>query len=702
MDITQKMRKLFLLLFLPVTIVCNAQIGKIFEVSEVHGNKLRYEVITNNTVKLLYSNKYEKYKQISIPETVVYKGNTYTVTSLQSFFSGNEYLEEIHFPNTITEIPPGFAWDFKNLTQVEIPNSVTKLGESCFRGCVRLQDVTLPENLQIMERNCFMQCESLTHVKIPDGVTDLQSKYEYGVYSGGCFSECKNLEYVKLPKNLKSIGAHSFFKCHKLKSITFPKSLEVIGESAFEGCESLTDIRGFHDGIKLKVSFYLGTSITSLPFEKSCLDSLKNTFAYYAEGRIQKAIGEWQKKRDFETRAQYQERLSKENQNKKVQELVQEAIKGYTAKYPLNASLGAYDADYQLYKIQTRYGDKYVKVPLSEAPSFKQNFKNTDVTATYVATKDGLVINDLSVTINGKSYLAEKSALEVASYNVELPEVEMPYQQQRLSAVTTPVNTDQSIDQNIPTNVANNYQTFAVIIGNERYTQVAQVPYANNDAKIFAEYCKKTLGLPAQNVRTYDNATYGTMLSAVADIKKIAEAYNGNINIIFYYAGHGVPNESTKDAFLLPVDANGQQTEACYPVSRLYKELGALGAKNVVMFMDACFSGAQRGEGMLASVRGVALKAKAEAPQGNMVVFSAASGDETAYPYKEKGHGMFTYFLLKKLQESKGDCTLQELGEYIQTNVRQQSVVINRKSQTPTVVPSAGVSETWKNMKLTY
>ena len=82
---------------------------------------------------------------------------------------------------------------------------------------------------------------------------------------------------------------------------------------------------------------------------------------------------------------------------------------------------------------------------------------------------------------------------------------------------------------------------------------------------------------------------------------------------------------------------------------------------------------------MLASARGVALKAKGDVPQGNMVVFSAASGDETAYPYKEKGHGLFTYFLLKKLQESKGDCTLGELGEYIQTNVRQQSVVINRR-----------------------
>ena len=256
------------------------------------------------------------------------------------------------------------------------------------------------------------------------------------------------------------------------------------------------------------------------------------------------------------------------------------------------------------------------------------------------------------------------------------------------------------IDKDIVSIPQQNDNTFAVIIGNEKYQQVSKVPYANNDAKIFAEYCKKTLGLPSQNVRSYENVTYGLMLSAINDIKMIAEAFDGNINVIFYYAGHGVPNEQSKDAFLLPVDADGRDTEACYPVSRLYKELGNLGAKNVIVFLDACFSGSLRGEGMLASARGVAIKAKDETPQGNMVVFSAAQGDETAYPYDEKNHGLFTYFLLNKLRESKGNCTLGELGDYIQRNVRQKSILVNRKSQTPTVTPSQRIDSEWKDFKL--
>ena len=93
-------------------------------------------------------------------------------------------------------------------------------------------------------------------------------------------------------------------------------------------------------------------------------------------------------------------------------------------------------------------------------------------------------------------------------------------------------------------------------------------------------------------------------------------------------------------------------------------------------------------------------KAKEEKPQGNLVVFSAASGAETAYPYKEKGHGMFTYFLLKKLQETKGVVTLGELSDYITTNVKRQSVVTNRKAQAPTVMVSSSMENNWKELAI--
>lgn len=116
--------------------------------------------------------------------------------------------------------------------------------------------------------------------------------------------------------------------------------------------------------------------------------------------------------------------------------------------------------------------------------------------------------------------------------------------------------------------------------------------------------------------------------------------------------------------------------------------------------MDACFSGAKRDGDMLASARGVAIKVKQNNPTGNMVVFTAAQGDETAYPYKEEGHGLFTYYLLKKLQETKGDVTLGELGDYIKTQVERQSIVTNGKLQSPAILSASSIGNSWKEWKL--
>lgn len=270
--------------------------------------------------------------------------------------------------------------------------------------------------------------------------------------------------------------------------------------------------------------------------------------------------------------------------------------------------------------------------------------------------------------------------------------------QERGEIVLASLSSD--VDRNIPQTKNVNDKTFAVIISNENYMKLSSVPYALNDGKTFSEYCRMTLGLPAMNIRYYGNATYGTMIGAMQDIQNIANSFNGDIKVLFYYAGHGAPNESTQAAYLLPVDAYGPQAEVSYSLSRLYGELSALKASSVTVFLDACFSGATRENTMLASARGVAIKPKVDMPVGKLIVFSATSNDETALSYAEKGHGLFTYYLLKKLQETSGDVTFGELGDYISTNVMRQSIIVNRKSQTPTVIPALSFTESWKTMKL--
>ena len=256
------------------------------------------------------------------------------------------------------------------------------------------------------------------------------------------------------------------------------------------------------------------------------------------------------------------------------------------------------------------------------------------------------------------------------------------------------------VDVNLPTTTISNANTFAVIIANEHYQDVAPVPYANNDGAIFAEYCRQSLGLPATNVHLVKDATLNNMKREINWLKQVSDAYKGAAKIIVYYAGHGIPDESTRNAYLLPIDGFGTDITTGYSLQSLYATLGALQAKSITVFLDACFSGSMRDGGMMASARGVAIKANRNVPTGNMVVFSAASGEETAYPYKEKHHGLFTYYLLKKLQMSKGNMSLGDLQDYVTDEVAKKSIVVNGKSQTPTVTPSANIGEGWRSWTL--
>lgn len=243
--------------------------------------------------------------------------------------------------------------------------------------------------------------------------------------------------------------------------------------------------------------------------------------------------------------------------------------------------------------------------------------------------------------------------------------------------------------------------TFALIIANEEYDMATNVEMATNDGLAVKEYFSKTLGLGDKQILYYPNATFGKMNKAVRDIKSIAEAYDGKINLLLYYAGHGIPDNATKDAFLMPVDADGTDVSVCYSLKKLYNEIDNMKLNQTVVFLDACFSGAKRDGDMIVAARGVAIKAKEEKPKGRTIIFTATSDEEAAYSYKDEKHGLFTYFFLKCLQEKKDKISLGDLATYIKSNVSQKSILINGKKQTPTIMVPEVMGDDWGKAKLT-
>ena len=300
----------------------------------------------------------------------------------------------------------------------------------------------------------------------------------------------------------------------------------------------------------------------------------------------------------------------------------------------------------------------------------------------------------------GNDLYAESKGIDVKYYTTDLAESPKPGPKPSPKPQPKKYASSSDVDVDLPSANKQNDEMFAIIIANENYQKVAKVNCALNDGRTFQRYCNQVLGIPSDNIHMIEDATYGQMMEEFNWLTRVAKVYEGDAKIIVYYAGHGIPNENDKTAYLLPVDVSGDNTTAAFSLNKLYASLGALNAKNVTLFMDACFSGSQRGDGMLTAARGVAIEAKAESPLGNMVVFSAAQGDETAYPYPEMGHGLFTYFLLKKLKETKGNVSLGALGDYIRKEVGRKSIVVNNKPQTPAVSYSSKMEGSWRNVTL--
>ena len=262
------------------------------------------------------------------------------------------------------------------------------------------------------------------------------------------------------------------------------------------------------------------------------------------------------------------------------------------------------------------------------------------------------------------------------------------------------------VDKNIPETEVKNPNKYALIIGNEDYSSKqsglgseSNVAFAVNDAKVFKEYALKTFGIEEANVYYLSNATSGEMNQKIALVCQILQKLNGKGELVFYYAGHGFPDESTKTPYLIPVDVNATNLNNAVNLFGLYKQFSTANPKKVSVFLDACFSGGGRDAGLLAA-RAVKIKPKMEIIEGNIVVFSATSEEQSALPYKEKQHGMFTYQLLKNIQETKGNVTYGELESNVKEKVSIESLKINQKSQDPQVLFSSKIIDQWSTWKI--
>ena len=262
------------------------------------------------------------------------------------------------------------------------------------------------------------------------------------------------------------------------------------------------------------------------------------------------------------------------------------------------------------------------------------------------------------------------------------------------------------IDKNIPQTQKQYPNRFALIIGNEDYSTYqkslrteANVEYAANDAKTFKEYAQRTFGIDEGHIIYMINASSIEMNRAINQISMIIKSMNGNAEVFVYYAGHGFPDQNTKEPYLIPVDVTSTDLSYAIKLHNLYTKLTVFPSKRIVVFLDACFSGGGREQGLLAS-RGINIEPKNDLLTGNIIVFSSSSSSESSLPYDEKKHGMFTYFLLKEIQTTSGNITYKKLSDYLREQVNITSVINHAKEQIPEVNVSYNIKNSWENWSI--
>lgn len=423
---------------------------------------------------------------------------------------------------------------------------------------------------------------------------------------------------------------------------------------------------------------------------------------------VENKIVAWQSKDKWENTEQYKARVTESTRENQISIFTKQTLDSLVQQnLKWSMAVTDYDADNNFFKISIPgFEPIFLRMPLEEAKNFDEKFKNYKLeNMRCTVNKDKYAFLHLELVDSSamnKKYFYNSSDLVAFSptqlkFNFDPVDI-------NLATSNSPVTSGDyvrrisvgrsDVDINIPEVVVRNSNVYAVIIGNEDYKSnqmglksESNVDYAERDAETFSEYLRQTYGVPMENIRLRKNATAASINQDIAWLSTIAANKNGDAELVFYFSGHGLPDENTGEAYLIPVDVTGTNLKLAIKLSTLYAELSKNPTHKVTVFLDACFSGGGRNEGLLA-MKKVKIKPKEESISGNMVVFTSSSGDESSGFYKEKQHGMFTYYLLKKIQETKGEIDYQRLYEYLKQEVKLQSVVLNAKEQTPQLIIS--------------
>ena len=252
----------------------------------------------------------------------------------------------------------------------------------------------------------------------------------------------------------------------------------------------------------------------------------------------------------------------------------------------------------------------------------------------------------------------------------------------------------------------------AVIFGIEDYKYTFNAAYKNRDAAVFFRYFRDVLRIPEERISLKVNhdatkAEFDYVFEPKGSPnqgwikKRLSNPQEaGQTDLFVYLGGHGFPDISSGQPYLIPYDVRPVQATNGISLERLYQTLSEFGFRSVTVFVESCFSGASGydpsgGEKLLALNMNPVFPVMEQPMIGpQTVVFTATSGKMPSNNRDDLKHGIFSYFVLKGLggmADGNGDkaVTVEELFAYVRREVPPKALEAPLdREQVPELLPS--------------
>lgn len=254
------------------------------------------------------------------------------------------------------------------------------------------------------------------------------------------------------------------------------------------------------------------------------------------------------------------------------------------------------------------------------------------------------------------------------------------------------VKPDHLPDVNLIPAVADSQKAFgendvAVVIGIEKYQNLPSSEFSYNDSRAVRGYLR-ALGFAERNIEfmTDERATLSGMVKSLENWLPNRTIQKSRVFI--YYSGHGSPDPTTGEPYLMPHDGDPNYlTATAYPLKRFYDSLSKLNAEEVIVVIDSCFSGAG-GRSVLAKGARPAI-VKVQDPlmaSGKVALVLSTEGPQISTTLSEKEHGLFTYYFLKAIKDGGKNLSdiYRTIRPLVEDEARRRNVL-----QTPILKPSS-------------